>query len=60
VAHVDPRVGSGAALEVDQRADGDVQVQFAAIFLVADAYPVLRAQQIEQALQTPRQRRVLV
>ena len=59
VAHVDARVGVGAALEVDQRADGDVEVEFAAFFLVADAHLVLRFEQVEHALQALGQRGVL-
>jgi hypothetical protein len=45
--------GSGVAplLEVDQRAHGDVEVEFAALFLVADTHLVLRLEQVEQALQ---------
>ena len=59
VAHVDARVGRGAALEVDQRAQGDVEVELGAFLLVADAHLVLRLEQIEQALQALGQRGVL-
>ena len=51
VAHVDARVGAGAALEVDQGAQGDVQVQFAAFFLIADAHFFLRLEQVQHAFQ---------
>jgi hypothetical protein len=59
VAHVDTRVGAGAALEVDQRAQGDIEVEFAALFLVANADLVLRLEDVQQTLQTPGQGGVL-
>jgi hypothetical protein len=60
VAHVDARVRVGAALEVDEGADGHVQVQFAAFFLVADADLVLGLEQVEDALQALGQGGVLL
>ena len=59
VAHVDARVGACAALEVDQGAQGDVQIEFAAFFLIADAHLFLRLEQVEHALQALGQRVVL-
>ncbi len=51
VAHVDARIGLAAGLVVDERADGDIEVELAAFFLVADAHLVLRLQQVEHLLQ---------
>ncbi|TLD44949.1 MAG: hypothetical protein FAZ92_02788 [Accumulibacter sp.] len=51
VAHVDPRIGRDAAAAVDQRTDGDVDVEFAAILLKAQANPFLRLEDFEQALE---------
>ena len=59
VAHVDARIGRGTALEFDQGTQRDVEVEFGAFLLVADAYLVLWLQQVEQALQTLGQRFVL-
>jgi hypothetical protein len=58
VAHVDARIGAGAALEVDQRTQGDIEIEFAAVFLVANADLVLRFEEVQQTLQTPGQRGV--
>jgi hypothetical protein len=49
VAHVDAWVRGEAAPEVDQAANGDIQVQLAALFLKADPHFVLRLEQIEHA-----------
>ena len=43
--------GRWPALQVDQRAHGDVEIEFAAVFLVAQAHAVLRLEQVEQALE---------
>jgi hypothetical protein len=59
VAHVDARVRVGAALEVDEGADGHVEVEFAAFFLVADADLVLGFEQVEDALEALGQGAVL-
>ncbi len=58
MAEVDPRIGRAAASQVDQRAQRDVQVEVAAVFLVTDADSVLRPQEVEQALQTTGERRM--
>jgi hypothetical protein len=51
VAHVDARVRGEAAPEVDEGADGDVQVQLAALFLVAHPHLMLGLEEIEDLLQ---------
>ena len=55
VAHQDARVGLRAGAPVDQGPDRHVQIEFAALVLVADADPVLGLQQVEQLLQLARQ-----
>ena len=60
MAHVDARVRGGAALEVDQGADGHVQVQVGAVLLVADAHELLGLEQIQHLFQPLGQGAVLL
>jgi hypothetical protein len=47
-----------AALEVDQRAQGDVEVEVAALLLIADAHFFLRLDEVEQPFELLGQRGV--
>ena len=51
VADIDARLGKPAALPVGPGTQRDVEVEFAALFLVAQANPFLRLEQVEQALE---------
>lgn len=52
VAHIDTRIRVCPALEINQGADRHIQIQLAALFLIAYPRVILRLQQIHNLLQT--------
>ena len=55
VAHVDAGIRRVAGAPVHHGAQRHIQVQFAALFLIADAHPLLWLEQVQQPLELPRQ-----